>query len=52
MAGICSEECKKMLAKVLVPKPADWAGEYDSTKGHGNWEKQSWEYPQGNFAIN
>ena len=36
-----------MLAKVLVPKPADWADEYGSTKGYGSWEKHSGGIPKG-----
>ncbi len=35
-----------MLAKVLVPKPADWADEYGSTKGYGSWEKHSGGIPK------
>lgn len=37
-----------MLAKVLVPRPADWADEYGSTKGYGAWEKHSGGISQGN----
>jgi hypothetical protein len=35
-----------MLAKVLVPRPADWADEYGSTKGYGTWEKHSGDIPK------
>ncbi len=35
-----------MLAKVLVPRSADWADEYGSTKGYGTWEKHSGEIPK------
>jgi hypothetical protein len=35
-----------MLAKVLVPRPADWADEYGSTKGYGAWDKHSGDIPK------
>src|SRR5260370_24662034 len=35
-----------MLAKVLVPRPADWADEYGSTKGDGAWDKHSRDIPK------
>jgi len=35
-----------MFAKKLMPRPADWADEYGSTKGYNDWEKHAAGVPQ------
>jgi hypothetical protein len=35
-----------MFAKTLLPRPADWADEYGSTKGYNNWEKHAGSIPK------
>jgi hypothetical protein len=35
-----------MFAKALLPRPADWADEYGSTKGFNDWEKHSGKIPK------
>ena len=35
-----------MFAKTLLPRPADWADEYGSTKGYNNWEKHAGAIPK------
>jgi hypothetical protein len=35
-----------MFAKTLLPRPADWADEYGSTKGYGSWEKNAGRIPK------
>jgi hypothetical protein len=35
-----------MFAKALLPRPADWADEYRSTKGYNDWEKHSGKIPK------
>ena len=35
-----------MFAKALLPRPADWADEYGSTKGYNDWEKHSSKIPK------
>jgi hypothetical protein len=35
-----------MFAKALLPRPADWADEYGSTKGYHDWEKHSGKIPK------
>jgi hypothetical protein len=34
-----------MFAKALLPRPADWADQYGSTKGFNDWEKHSGRIP-------
>lgn len=34
------------LAKMIMPRPADWADEYGSTKGYNSWEKHSGNIPK------
>ena len=35
-----------MFAKALLPRPADWADQYGSTKGYNDWEKHSGRIPK------
>ena len=35
-----------MFAKALMPRPADWADEYGSTKGYNKWEKHAGAIPK------
>jgi hypothetical protein len=35
-----------MFAKTLLPRPADRADEYGSTKGYNNWEKHAGSIPK------
>ena len=35
-----------MFAKRLLPRPADWADEYGSTKGYNNWESMPARFPK------
>jgi hypothetical protein len=35
-----------MFAKALLPRPADWADQYGSTKGFNDWEKHSGRIPK------
>lgn len=35
-----------MFAKTLLPRPADWADEYGSTKGYTNWDKHAGAIPK------
>jgi hypothetical protein len=35
-----------MFAKMMLPRPADWADEYGSTKGYAAWEKHSGNIPK------
>jgi len=35
-----------MFAKSLLPRPADWADEYGSTKGYNSWEKHAGAIPK------
>ena len=35
-----------MFAKALLPRPADWADEYGSTKGYDDWGKHAGSIPK------
>jgi hypothetical protein len=35
-----------MFAKTLLPRAADWADEYGSTKGYNSWEKHAGAIPK------
>ncbi len=35
-----------MFAKMVLPRPADWADQYGSTKGYASWEKHSGSIPK------
>ena len=35
-----------MFAKMMLPRPADWADDYGSTKGYAGWEKHSGSIPK------
>jgi hypothetical protein len=35
-----------VFTKKLMPRPADWADEYGSTKGYNNWEKHAGAIPK------
>jgi hypothetical protein len=35
-----------MFIKALMPRPADWADQYGSTKGYGSWEKHAGAIPK------
>jgi hypothetical protein len=40
-----------MFAKALLPRPADWADEYGSTKCYDDWGKHAGSIPKELFAT-